>query len=141
MSPPTPISDPADAISASSVEKGKDDGAETPPASASQASVLSSSFRMTVTALRLPPTGGGVRRGGRSLLEGTDGIDPIQSAEEKEGPAIREHLSRVYSEALSVPPEGVSLVFEEDVVAEEIGGGQGFDMGVVRRTTFRVLGE
>ena len=79
------------------------------------ASAVSSSFRMTITVVEMPTRRRGLllrgadgeRRlesGGQSGrgLEGATATSHHPSIEEKEWPAITEHLMRVYLEALSI---------------------------------------
>jgi len=104
-------------------------------------SVVSSSFQMTITAIET------TRRSTRNLLllranpKDTRNLDDAShpSIEEKERPAITEHLTRVYAEVLSIAPTSISLVFEGDLVVEDIGNsGENFG-GVVRKSVFRVI--
>jgi len=104
--------------------------APAPPAPA--ASVVSSSYRMAVTALR-PSRGRGLRGAAARRL--------VQSGEEKEAPAIVTHLGSVYAAALTISPSRVSVVFEDDVAQEDLGGDDWEGLsGVVRRGDFRVRG-
>ena len=101
------------------------------------ASVVSSSFRMSVTAVRTVRTrnlrSGAVQQARRRL---------VQSGEEKEAPAIVEHLTEVYAEALTISPSRVSVVFEDDVVQDDLVGDDWEGLsGVVRKGDFRVVGE
>ncbi|KAL7537820.1 hypothetical protein ACHAXR_011978, partial [Thalassiosira sp. AJA248-18] len=110
-------------------------------------SVVSSSFRMTITAiksiinrrnllhhLRAAPSEQYHQNNGhhRQLL------DDYPSIEEKERPAITQHLTSVYEEVLSIAPVSISLVFEEDLVVEDINRGRNFE-GVIRTSVFRVM--
>ena len=58
-----------------------------------------------------------------------------QTLQEKEEPAIIEHLTRVYAEVLSIAPTNISVVFEEDLVVENITS------VVIRESVFRVTGK
>ena len=110
-------------------------------------SVVSSSFRMTITAIETATRrklsllrGASVAPGRygetRRQLNGVNG----PTIEEKERPAIIDHLTRVYADVLSIAPQSISLVFEEDLEVEEMSSGRNFN-GVVRSTVFRVMGE
>ena len=106
-------------------------------------SVVSSSFRMTITAIET------TRRNSRNLrLLRANSKDRRQldddshpSIDEKERSAITEHLTRVYAEVLSIAPTSISLVFEEDLIVEEIDNSGGNFDGVIRKIVFRVVGE
>ena len=122
-----------------------DDGAEEEDNSTTT-SVVSSSFRMTITAIE---TAADERR--RTLLRASSSghmkekksdyntrhlvANAYQTLQEKEGPAIIEHLTRVYAEVLSIAPTNISVVFEEDLVVEDITS------VVIRESVFRVMGE
>ena len=106
-------------------------------------SVVSSSFSMTLSAIQTSRRRDFVRRAHRRriLMQG-DAAASHPSIDTKEEPAIIEHLMRVYGEVLSIPPIGVSLVFEEDLVVEYIGAGaDGGTEGVIRKSAFRIMGE
>ena len=120
-----------------------DDGAEEEDNSTTT-SVVSSSFRMTITAIE---TAADERR---QLLRASSSsghekkkksntrhlvANAYQTLQEKEEPAIIEHLTRVYAEVLSIAPTNISVVFEEDLVVENITS------VVIRESVFRVMGK
>ena len=101
-------------------------------------SVVSSSFRMTVTALDATR---------RQLLRASIShkissrrqltANAYQTFAEKEQPAIIEHLTRVFEDVLSIVPTSISVIEEDDLVVlndTAIGG-------VLRESVFRVNGE
>ena len=95
----------------------------------SSTSIVSSSFRMTITAIETDPQ--------RNLRR----LQDYPNIDEKEEPAITEHLMRVFAEVLSIAPTSVSLVFEEDLIVEYLANsGRNFN-GVIRQNIFRVMGE
>ena len=95
----------------------------------SSTSIVSSSFRMTITAIETDPQ--------RNLRR----LQDYPNIDEKEEPAITEHLTRVFAEVLSIAPTSVSLVFEEDLIVEYLANsGRNFN-GVIRQNIFRVMGE
>ena len=117
-----------------------DDGAEEEDNSTTT-SVVSSSFRMTITAietaaderrqlLRASSSSGHKKSYTRHLVP-----NAYQTLQEKEEPAIIEHLTRVYAEVLSIAPTNISVVFEEDLVVENITS------VVIRESVFRVMGK
>ena len=117
-----------------------DDGAEEEDNSTTT-SVVSSSFRMTITAietaaderrqlLRASSSSGHKKSNTRHLV-----ANAYQTLQEKEEPAIIEHLTRVYAEVLSIAPTNISVVFEEDLVVENITS------VVIRESVFRVMGK
>ena len=117
-----------------------DDGAEEEDNSTTT-SVVSSSFRMTITAietaaderrqlLRASSSSGHKKSYTRHLV-----ANAYQTLQEKEEPAIIEHLTRVYAEVLSIAPTNISVVFEEDLVVENITS------VVIRESVFRVMGK
>jgi len=129
------------------VESDELEAEEEAPAivAATVTSVVSSSFRMTVTALRTVRArhlrGGSGSGSGISVQQA--GRRLVQSGEEKEAPAIAAHLATVYAGALTIAPSRVSAVFEDDVVQEDLDGDADWEglSGVVRRGVFRVVGE
>ena len=142
--------DPKESIAVEEAAEAEDEDEE--ETISTSASVVSSSFRMTITAVEMPTWRRGLllrgAKGERRLESGGQNGRGLEAAshpsiDEKERPAVTDHLTRVYSEALSISPADISLVFEEDLVAEEISpsSGRGFGGGVVRKTVFRVMGE
>ena len=63
------------------------------------------------------------------------------SVDEKERPAIKRHLLNVCNQILNNPPEDVTLSFEDEVVVETIPKSHRDNGGVVRTSTFRIIGE
>ena len=131
------------------VESDELEAEEEAPAivAATVTSVVSSSFRMTVTALRTVRArhlrGGSGSGSGSGISVQQAGRRLVQSGEEKEAPAIAAHLATVYAGALTIAPSRVSAVFEDDVVQEDLDGDADWEglSGVVRRGVFRVVGE
>ena len=68
-------------------------------------------------------------------------LDPFQSVDKKERPAIKQHLTNVYQDVLSSPPQAISLAFEDEVVVQTIPKSASEGDGVIRMSTFRVIGE
>ena len=116
-------------------------------------SIVSSSFRMTITAKQM---NGPWRRllrtsdankddhsnnnnDDRWLESNGDYALYPPSIDEKERPAIVRHLTDVYKKVLSISPRDVMLVFEEDLVVEEYYSFS--DGGIVRKSIFHVVGE
>ena len=63
------------------------------------------------------------------------------SIDEKERPAIKQHLQGVYKDVLSSAPEDISLAFEDEVIVEMLETSEEDDGGVLRISTFRVIGR
>lgn len=105
----------------------------------SSTSVISSSFSMSITAIE-EVTEWRNRRHLRASHEKQDRylqenvVDANQSFQDKEGPAIAEHLTRVYASVLSIAPTSISIV-EEDPLVVQNNTATG---GVIRESTFRV---
>ncbi len=117
-------------------------------------SVVSSSFRMTITAIE--SIGGRrnlaslLRTRGRVLKRESESSSTMESQQQlpqptllqKEEPSIMEHLSRVYNEVLTIAPIDISLVYEEDLEVEYMSADAKQDAGgVIRTLVFRVMGE
>jgi len=106
-------------------------------------SVVSSSFRMTITAIESIRRGRHLAssysslllRGGGRGSSRNDDASPQQysrmlqqqqmqqqpTLSQKEEPAIIEQLSRVYKEVLTIAPMDISLVYEEELEVEYLG--------------------
>lgn len=101
--------------------------------------MISSSFSMSITAIE-EVTEWRNRRHLRASHEKQDRylqenvVDANQSFLDKEGPAIAEHLTRVYASVLSIAPTSISIV-EEDPLVVQNNTATG---GVIRESTFRV---
>ena len=99
----------------------------------STTSAVSSSFKMTVTAIeeffRM-----------RNLRHGSRDLSAFMSVNEKERPALKTHLLRVFKTVLDNPPEDIVLSFEDDVIVETIDKSEQDNGGVIRASTFRVIG-
>ena len=101
--------------------------------------MISSSFSMSITAIE-EVTEWRNRRHLRASHEKQDRylqenvVDANQSFQDKEGPAIAEHLTRVYASVLSIAPTSISIV-EEDPLVVQNNTATG---GVIRESTFRV---
>ncbi|KAL7438189.1 hypothetical protein ACHAXH_009679, partial [Discostella pseudostelligera] len=115
-------------------------------------SVVSSSFRMTITAIE--SIGGRrnlaslLRTRGRVLKRESESSSAMESQQQlpqptllqKEEPSIMEHLSRVYNEVLTIAPIDISLVYEEDLEVEYMSADAKQDAGgVIRTLVFRVM--
>ncbi|KAL7518417.1 hypothetical protein ACHAWX_003258 [Stephanocyclus meneghinianus] len=101
----------------------------------SSTSVVSSSFKMTITAIdelfRM-----------RSLLRHVKReLNAFMSVDEKERPAIKRHLHNVCNQILDSPPEDITLSFEDEVIVETIPKSHSNNGGAIRTSTFRVVGE
>ena len=105
----------------------------------SSTSVISSSFSMSITAIE-EVTEWRNRRHLRASHEKQDRylqenvVDANQSFLDKEGPAIAEHLTRVYASVLSIAPTSISIVEEDPLVVQN----NTTTGGVIRESTFRV---
>jgi hypothetical protein len=100
----------------------------------STTSVVSSSFKMTITAIeelfRM-----------RNLRHDQRDLNVFMSVDEKERPALKRHLLHVSKIILDNPPEDIMLSFEDEVVVETIPKSNSDNGGVIRTSTFRVIGE
>lgn len=78
----------------------------------------------------------------RQLIEGEGVASSYPSIDNKERPAIIAHLTHVFDEVLSIAPTSISLVFEEDLVVEDLANsGEPNFGGMIRKSVFRVMGE
>jgi hypothetical protein len=101
----------------------------------SSTSVVSSSFKMTITAIdELFRTRSLLRHAKREL-------NAFMSVDEKERPAIKRHLHNVCNQILDSPPEDITLSFEDEVIVETIPKSHRNNGGAIRTSTFRVVGE
>lgn len=101
-------------------------------------SVVSSSFRMTVSAIETARRRLSERGLFRGSGQGDRELNAIPTIDEKERPAIVEHLTSVFQDVLSIAPVSSSLVFEGDLEAKDLTLGS-LD-GVIRKSVFRVIG-
>ncbi len=69
------------------------------------------------------------------------GLVTFMSIDDKERPAIQQHLEKVFKDVLSVVPDEISLAFEDEVVVEILMPSGDDDGGVLRKSIFRVIGE
>merc|ERR1719253_1773509 len=110
---------------------------ESPDATiSSSTSVVSSSFRMRITAettFRRNLLIRAVQKNNRQLQDAA-APPSYPSIDKKEQPAIIEHLMRVFDEVLSIAPTSISVVFEGDLDVENIT-----NLGVIRESVFRVV--
>lgn len=97
-------------------------------------SVVSSSFKMTITAIEE------LFRARNLRLDNRD-LNVFMSVDEKERPALKKHLLHVSKVILDNPPEDLMLSFEDDVVVETIEKSNKDNGGVIRTSTFRVIGK
>lgn len=69
------------------------------------------------------------------------GLVTFMSIDDKERPAIEQHLEKVFKDVLSIVPDDISLAFEDQVVVETLAPSEDDNGGVLRQSTFRVIGE
>jgi hypothetical protein len=53
------------------------------------------------------------------------------------------HLLRVYREVLSIPPMDISLVYDDELIIENVMLGESSlkNNGIIRKCVFRVMGK
>jgi hypothetical protein len=107
---------------------------ESPSFNDASISVVSSSFKMTITAIEE------LFRKRRLRSDAVRGLSVFMSVDEKERPAIKKHLLSAF-EILDNPPEDILLSFEDEVVVETIPKSHNDNGGVIRTSTFRVIGK
>jgi len=105
-------------------------------------SIVSSSFRMTISAIEKKLNQRRLREDSSQFdAESRDrGLVTFMSIDDKERPAIKQHLEKVFKDVLSIVPDDISLAFEDQVVVEILAPSEDDNGGVLRQSTFRVIG-